>query len=119
MAKQYSALTKFTIALSAMHQPFILVGEGTTTQTVSMQSDTEKNRFVDFIFDDNGKSSSLTRERITKTGSIPTTAPVSPPTPVSPRLRRTDRDNGNGGKQRATRLRRGSPNARPRLPLLI
>ena len=55
MAKQYSALTKFTIALSAMHQPFILVGEGTTTQTVTMQCDTEKNRFVDFIFDDNGK----------------------------------------------------------------
>jgi hypothetical protein len=55
MAKQYSALTKFTIALSAMHQPFILVGEGTTTQTVSMQSDTEKSRFVDFIFDGNGK----------------------------------------------------------------
>jgi hypothetical protein len=38
-----------------MHQPFILVGEGTTTQTVSMQSDTEKKRFVDFVFDGNGK----------------------------------------------------------------
>jgi hypothetical protein len=71
MAKQYSALTKFTIALSAMHQPFILVGEGTTTQTVSMQSDTEKNRFVDFIFDGNGKLAFVDTGKNSKDGKHP------------------------------------------------
>jgi len=57
MAKNnYSPLTKFTMALSAMGRGYCFYDEGTERQTVTIQSDTEDNRYcVDFVFDGNGK----------------------------------------------------------------